>query len=161
VITTAAGDSGLIEGAVDHFSAQPQHLSGLNSPMSSEIPSLPPLEAAQPAVRRRRLPPWRRPSAIIAAVALALLGWQWVETRSRLADLQEELARRLSDGDTVARGPCPDPAGPGKPAGSPEQGRRLDARFSESQGQQVALEAMYQEFSRDPGPGCCPRSNRP
>ncbi len=44
--------------------------------MSSEIPSLPPLEAAQPAMpAQASASAWRRPSAVIAVVALALLGW--------------------------------------------------------------------------------------
>lgn len=115
--------------------------------MSSDIPSLPPVDSARPATP----PPasWRRPSALIAAVALALLGWQWVETRSRLADLQDEVARRLSDGDTVAK------EGRALAKQAQEnlqdlQGKigALDARLAESQGQQVALEAMYHEFSR-------------
>jgi uroporphyrin-3 C-methyltransferase len=118
--------------------------------MSSEIPSLPPLEAAQPAVPAQvASSPWLRPSAAIAAIALALLGWQWMETRGRLADLQEELARRLSDGDSVAK----------EALTLTRQNQEnlqdlqnkvgvLDARFSETQGQQLALEAMYQEFSR-------------
>lgn len=118
--------------------------------MSSEIPSLPPLEAAQPAVPAQAAPStWLRPSVVIATLALVLLGWQWVETRGRLAELQEELAKRLSDGDSVAR----------EALTLTRQNQEnlqdlqnklggLDARFSETQGQQVALEAMYQEFSR-------------
>mgnify|MGYP000045796878 FL=1 len=118
--------------------------------MSSEIPSLPPLEAAQPAMpAQASASAWRRPSAVIAVVALALLGWQWMETRSRLTELQDELARRLSNGDSVAR----------EALSLTRQNQEnlqdlrnklgaLDARFSETQGQQLALEAMYQEFSR-------------
>ena len=49
----------------------------------SDIPSLPPVESASPLQSRPSA--WRRPSVIIAAVALALLGWQWAETRSRHA----------------------------------------------------------------------------
>ena len=69
--------------------------------MSSELPSLPSVDAARP-VDSTPPSPWRRPSAVIAAVAVALLGWQWLETRSRLSDLQDELARRLTDSDTAA-----------------------------------------------------------
>ena len=50
----------------------------------------------------RMLTALRRPSVLIATLALLLLGWQWLETRSRMSDLQEELARRLAAGDTVA-----------------------------------------------------------
>ena len=114
--------------------------------MSSENPSLPPADAPRPTSAP---PSWRRPSAIVAALALALLGWQWVETRSRLADMQEELARRLASSDTAAT----ESRALAKLAQENLQDIQtrlgsLESRFSESQGQQVALEAMYQEFSR-------------
>ena len=116
-------------------------------PMSSEIPSLPPIDAARPVPQSPSS--WRRPSALIAAIALALLGWQWLETRSRLGDLQDELARRLSDGDSVAK------EGRALARQAQENLQDLQAKFgalesrlAESQGHQVALEAMYQEFSR-------------
>ena len=113
----------------------------------SDIPSLPPVESASPVQPRPSA--WRRPSVIIAAVALALLGWQWAETRSRLADLQEDLARRLTDGDTAAK-EARALARQAQENLQDLQGKvgALDAKLSESQGQQVALEAMYQEFSR-------------
>ncbi|MDD3352148.1 uroporphyrinogen-III C-methyltransferase [Zoogloea sp.] len=118
--------------------------------MSSELPSLPPIEAAQPATAPSSSPsPWQRPSAIIAAVAVALLAWQWIETRSRLADLQAELARRLADGDSVAaEGRAL--ARQAQDSLQDLQGKvgALEARIAESQGQQLALESMYQEFSR-------------
>ena len=79
--------------------------------MSSELPSLPSVDAARP-VDSTPPSPWRRPSAVIAAVAVALLGWQWLETRSRLADLQDELARRLTDSDTAADHTSSDGHGP-------------------------------------------------
>jgi uroporphyrin-3 C-methyltransferase len=119
--------------------------------MSSEIPSLPSLDAAQPVLPAPApsSSSWRRPSAIIAALAVALLGWQWVETRSRMADLQEELARRLAQGDTAAS-EARVLARQAQENLQDLQGKlgALEARFSETQGQQVALEAMYQEFSR-------------
>ncbi len=34
---------------------------------------------------------------------MALLVAQWVDTRMQVASLQQELARRLSDGDSVAK----------------------------------------------------------
>mgnify|MGYP002138476163 CR=1 FL=1 len=116
--------------------------------MSSELPSLPSVDAARP-VDSTPPSPWRRPSAVIAAVAVALLGWQWLETRSRLADLQDELARRLTDSDTAAK----EGRALAKQAQEGVQDLQsklgaLEGRIAESQGQQVALEAMYQEFSR-------------
>ena len=46
---------------------------------------------------------WFSPWLIVALLALGLAGWQWVETRLRLADTQQELARRLSESDALAR----------------------------------------------------------
>lgn len=91
----------------------------------------------------------RRPSVLIAIMALVLLGWQWIETRSRLSDIRSELATRLSGVDTAA-------------AAARAQSRQaqeevqalqarvaaLDANLAETQGQQLALDAMYQELSR-------------
>ncbi|MDD5247342.1 MAG: uroporphyrinogen-III C-methyltransferase [Rhodocyclaceae bacterium] len=92
---------------------------------------------------------WRRPSAAIAAVALLLLGWQWVETRSRLSDVREELAKRLSESDAVAAAART----LAKQTQEDVQALQakvgvLDAKLAETQGQQLALDAMYQELSR-------------
>lgn len=115
--------------------------------MSNEIPSLPPIDAAQPA---SSAPASRRGSTlIVAAVALVLLGWQWADTRSRITDLQDELTRRTADGDNLAK--------EGRVLAKEAQDRlqelqgkvgALEARLNDSQGQQAALEAMYQDFSR-------------
>jgi len=115
--------------------------------MSNEIPSLPSIDAAQPA---SSAPASRRGSTlIVAAVALVLLGWQWADTRSRITDLQDELTRRTTDGDNLAK--------EGRVLAKEAQDRlqelqgkvgALEARLNDSQGQQAALEAMYQDFSR-------------
>lgn len=115
--------------------------------MSSEIPSLPPIDTAQPV---SPAPASRRASTIIVAVVgLVLLGWQWADTRNRIADLQDELVRRTADGDNLAK--------EGRVLAKEAQDRlqdlqgkvgALEARLNDSQGQQAALEAMYQDFSR-------------
>lgn len=90
----------------------------------------------------------QRPSVLIAALALLLLGWQWLETRERLGGLQQELARRLADSDALAR----------ESRALVKQNQEmlqalaaktggLEARLDEAQGQQAALENMYQELS--------------
>jgi len=113
-----------------------------------ENPSLPPSGAA--ASRRRS---WRgqAPGLLIAAaiIALVLLAWQWMETRARLDLLQQQVAQRLGESDAAAREVRNQ---------SRElldriqtQGNRvavLEARLAEAQGQQAALEALYQDFSR-------------
>ena len=86
---------------------------------------------------------------LIATISLLLLGWQWLETRARLANLQQELARRLADNDAVAQ--------EGRTLAKQNQEMlqsltakvgALDAKLEEAQGQQLALEAMYQELSK-------------
>ena len=92
---------------------------------------------------------FRRPSVVVAAVALTLLAWQWIETRLRLADVQTEVTRRLAEDDATAK----------ETRAIARQGQEslqalqakvgvLEARMAESQGQQLALEAMYQDLSR-------------
>lgn len=92
---------------------------------------------------------WTQPAAVIAVVALVLLGWQWVETRQRVAGLQEELARRLADSDAVAK-EARLTARQAQEALATLQAKAgaLEARLAEIQGQQVALDAVYQELSR-------------
>ncbi len=93
---------------------------------------------------------WRNPWLIVALLALGLAAWQWVETRLRLADTQQELARRLADSDSL-----------GKESRmlvrqAQEQlvvlqGKfgALEARVAESQSQQATLENLYQDLARN------------
>ncbi len=105
-----------------------------------------------PAPAPRRSPPGflRQPSVIIAVLALALLGWQWLETREKLSNLQQELAKRLSQGDTVAQ--------EGRTLA--KQGQEtlqtlqakvgvLEARVADARSQQQALDNLYQELARN------------
>ena len=91
----------------------------------------------------------RRPSVLLATLALLLLGWQWLETRARLGDLQEELAKRLNTGEVIAN--------EGRTLSRQNQEMLqslaaktgvLEAKLAEAQTQQLALESMYQELSR-------------
>ena len=121
-------------------------------PETAAAPAAPPAPPAAPAPKRasRGLPPaLRRPPVLIATIALVLLGWQWIETRSRLSEVREELARRLSEGDAVAR-EARALARQGQESLQSLQAKvgALDAKLAETQGQQLALDAMYQELSR-------------
>ncbi|MDQ5942720.1 MAG: uroporphyrin-III C-methyltransferase, partial [Pseudomonadota bacterium] len=65
------------------------------SPSATQAPTQP---AVQPAVAAANAAPtasrsatWQNPWLWVAAGALALSGWQWIETRLRLADTQQEL----------------------------------------------------------------------
>ena len=98
-----------------------------------------------PAARPSRLGPW----FFVALAALALAGWQWFETRQRLADIEQETSRRLAEAD----------AGSQEDRGALKQMREqidglqgklgaADARLSEFQAQSDALQALYQDLAR-------------
>jgi uroporphyrin-3 C-methyltransferase len=92
----------------------------------------------------------RRPAPLIALAALALLTWQWIETRGRMGDMQQELARRLSEGDSVAReSRVLSKQNQESLATLQAKIGALEAKLGESQSQQLALEAMYQELTRN------------
>ncbi len=106
--------------------------------------------SAPDAARRVRLS--RRPAMAmgIAAFAVALFAWQWYDSRSEINALRQELARKLADADTETK----------KGRLIAEQVREavaetqiklgvLESRLAESQGQQIALEALYQDLSRN------------
>jgi uroporphyrin-3 C-methyltransferase len=86
---------------------------------------------------------------IFALIVIAVMAWQWYDTRNQIGDLQHELARRLADADALGKETRH------LAAEGTEAGRRLDtklslleAKLAESQSQQVALEALYQELTR-------------
>jgi len=110
----------------------------------STAPPPAPAPASPPASRA-----WKNPWLIIALLALALAGWQWVETRLRLADTQQELARRLSASDTLAReSRMLAKQAQEQLAVLQEKYGELDAKFAESKSQQATLESLYQDLAR-------------
>jgi uroporphyrin-3 C-methyltransferase len=108
---------------------------------------VPPAVAAKPAA----VPiVWLRPAVLIAVAALALLGWQWLETRARLGAVQEELAKRLAESDAVAK-ESRVAARQAQEAIAALQAKvgMLETHVAETQGQQLALDAVYQDLSRN------------
>ncbi len=90
-----------------------------------------------------------QPVSIGVVLAIALLVWQWFDSRQQISALQHELAQRLAAADVENR----------QSRGVAEQVREatrealvklgvLEAKLQESQNQQIALEALYQELSR-------------
>jgi uroporphyrin-3 C-methyltransferase len=112
-------------------------------------PELPePVAAPAPKpLPERRKGAWRRPAAVIAVVALALLGWQWLETRQRLADMHDEVAKRLADADAVAK-ESRVVARNTQEAHAVLQGKvaKLEAQLAEMQGQHAALDTLYKDL---------------
>lgn len=102
---------------------------------------------AQRVLPERRAGAWRRPGTIIAIVALALLAWQWAETRQRLSAVQEELTRRLSDADAVSK-EARVVARNTQEAQSTWQAKlaALEAQLAEIQGQQAAFDSLYRDM---------------
>jgi uroporphyrin-3 C-methyltransferase len=89
--------------------------------------------------------------ALVAVLAAALLAaLSWYDARQRIGATQEEVARRLRDVEGDARD-ARAAARQSQEALREAQGRigQLEARFAESQSQQLALEALYQELSRN------------
>ena len=99
-----------------------------------------------PASGRSR---YLQPVAIGAAVALLLLGSQWYDSRQQIGALQHELAQRLAAAD-VENKQSRDVAEQVREAMREAQVKLgvLEAKLQESQNQQIALEALYQELSR-------------
>ena len=86
--------------------------------------------------------------AVLLASGLALLSW--LDSRARIGATQEELARRLREIESDARDARLS-ARQAQETTREAQVRlgQLDARLAEWQGQQLALEALYQELSRN------------
>jgi len=90
----------------------------------------------------------RRPTLRVAALAILVVVAQWADTRMQVSGLQQELARRLGEGDAVAK--------EGRTLARQSQETLaalqakvgvLEAKLAETQSQALALEAMYQELS--------------
>jgi uroporphyrin-3 C-methyltransferase len=86
--------------------------------------------------------------AIAAALAVAALGW--LDARQRIGATQEELARRLRDIEADARD-ARSYARQAQEAMREAQAKlgALEGKLADAQSQQVALEALYQELSRN------------
>src|SRR4051812_16635613 len=86
--------------------------------------------------------------AVVLAAGVAALSW--LDARHRIATTQEELARRLREIESDSR-EARLVSRQAQEALRESQSRvaSLEARFAESQSQQLALEALYQDLSRN------------
>ena len=86
--------------------------------------------------------------AVVLAAGLAALSW--LDARHRIATTQEELAHRLREIESDAR-EARSVARQGQEALRESQARlaQLEGKLAESQSQQLSLEALYQELSRN------------
>ena len=90
------------------------------------------------------------PALWLATLALALAAWQWYDGRSRGGALREETAARLAAAERMGRDDRL-AAGQAREAIAAVQARlaALESRLAESESQRAALEAHYQELSRN------------
>lgn len=144
-IDQPTSESSLAEKALPLSSDQP---APANSSSSDNQPS----ERGNPSSANPpspQSPAWRNPWLLVVLVALGLAGWQWLETRQKLADTQQELARRLADSDTsgaeiraLSKGAQEQVAGLLGRLGA------LEEKIGESKSQQATLEQLYQNLAR-------------
>jgi uroporphyrinogen III methyltransferase / synthase len=134
VIVAGAADEEMVDALVAYF-----------GPRMRSQPTDP---GADSAPARRSRAPLLLLAAVILAAALATVFW--LDARQRIDATQQELARRLRDIEGDAREAR-------SVARQSEQGQhetrarlgQLEAKLVESQNQQVALEALYQDLSRN------------
>ena len=94
---------------------------------------------------------WRVSVAMLAAaLALGLSAWHWHDSRGEMAALRQELAKKLADSDSESRENRQIAEQVRETvAGAQAKLGMLESRLAESQSQQIALEALYQELSRN------------
>ena len=90
------------------------------------------------------------PALWIAALAVAFAAWQWYDSRTESGALRQEIATKLAEADAQARGSrlVAEQAREAMAAVQVKLGV-LESRLAESQNRQIALEALYQELSRN------------
>jgi len=90
------------------------------------------------------------PALWIAALALAFAAWQWYDSRSEIGALRQETAKKLAEADAQAGGSrlIAEQAREAMAAVQVKLGV-LESKLAESQNQQLALESLYQELSRN------------
>jgi uroporphyrin-3 C-methyltransferase len=111
----------------------------------NDHPPLPTAPVTPPPARSAWLSPW----FLIALLALALAGWQWLETRQKLLDTQQEVVRRLAEADAANQ------EAHGVQKALREQVESLqaklgavDGKLDAFQGEAASLQALYQDLAR-------------
>lgn len=87
---------------------------------------------------------------MLAIVAIGLIGWQWYASRSTVEALRQDVAKKLAEGEALDR-ESRVLAEQAREASADAQLKLgvLESRVAESQSQQIALETLYQQLSRN------------
>ena len=114
-------------------------------PEVSSAPVAPP-PAPPPAAPSR----WPLLALVAVLLAAGLAALAWIDSRNRIDSTQEELARRLREIESDSR-EARSVSRQAQEAVREAQVKvaQLESRLAESQSQQLALEALYQELSRN------------
>ena len=109
----------------------------------------PPGEPSAQSEREARSGASRLPVLLVLLAAIAVVCWQWYDTRSRIDAIRTELGQRLRSNDNTAD-ESRILAKQALEAAREAQGKLsvLENKIAESQSQQMALESLYQELSR-------------
>jgi uroporphyrin-III C-methyltransferase len=90
------------------------------------------------------------PALLVAVIALLIASWQWYDARTRTSELRHDVSERLAQADTRTReGRSVIEQGRAAMTEMREKLGALEKRLAESQKQQAALEALYQELWRN------------
>jgi uroporphyrin-3 C-methyltransferase len=121
----------------------PETAANLQAP-SGEIP------ASAPDARAGNQPRRFDAALALAALALALSLWQWFDSNRQINALEQTVGRRLGEFDNRNKESAVTAARAHEDVKQVlVQTGLLEQKLAESQNQQVALEAMYQELSRN------------
>jgi uroporphyrin-3 C-methyltransferase len=142
-IVAGPGDEETADALVAYFGSRAMGTSPQDSQESKQPEEQPP---EYPRPRRRTS--WLLLCAVLLSAALATVFW--LDARQRIDATQQELARRLRDIEADAR-EARSVARQSEDAQRDTRARlvQLETRLAESQSQQLALESLYQELSRN------------
>jgi uroporphyrin-III C-methyltransferase len=120
------------------------------TPTSPAVSPAPAASAVEPRPGRDRTPLVASAALLVALLALVLLAFEWQANRGTVKSLRLEVAKRLAESDTFNKESrlIAEQAREGASDAQVKLGV-LESRVSESQSQQIALESLYQELSRN------------
>ncbi len=127
----------------------------MNSETSPESAAMPQTQAEAPGAAAPESPPAASrhridPALAAAVLALTLVGWQWFDSSRQIHALEQIVGERLGEFDSRSKENAI-VIGQAREDIKQALGKvgLLEQKLAESQNQQVALEAMYQDLSRN------------
>jgi uncharacterized protein HemX len=118
-------------------------------PDAQAAPAPQPEEPSGRSEREAATPGWRLPVTLAVAVAVLVVCWQWYDSRSQIGAIREEVAQRLRASDSSVNESLL-LAKQAQESMHEAQAKLtlIENKIAESQSQQLALEALYQDLSR-------------